>query len=416
MTNFTTSSFLSVPSSSSSDSTMPSLSQTPLLEPCSILEPDCATHRRWAFFGKVMTDPSYALALDAHFCGKENYSVLNLITIYRAADFTAPYADHLTKALFRVSQEAASCIAYQQRKIRNLILQTFNQMDLEPDFKIVDEKVRSPPSPTLRYPSLPTIAVITRAHNTPEATEEEWRTWFQTRESTAEPSQTQSSISTVSSLDSGPNPEPVEPFVPDSPSPSPPPLIIPTPTPKNEETLEAVPTQAETPPPIRQRNRRTKKKQELLASFGLPLSQVYPEGEHSLTLETAHEVARAEFAERRRASQLGDRRYGPIVDMGENFICRKCHELGHRHIHCPDYYCRYCWKYSPGHFTSYCPKLRGKRVLLHRSSHPEFHTELAKLESVLDRRNAKVDTELYYDITNLDVDPVIYNDARLDDC
>jgi hypothetical protein len=38
------------------------------------------------------------------------------------------------------------------------------------------------------------------------------------------------------------------------------------------------------------------------------------------------------------------------------------------------------------------------------------------LESVLDRRGAKVDTELYYDIANLDVDPVIYNDARLDDC
>src|SRR5205807_1601280 len=151
MTNFTTSSFLSVPSSSSSDSTMPSLSQTPLLEPALTLEPDCETTRRWAFFGNVMTDPSYALALDAHFCAAECYSVLNLITIYRAADFSLPYADHLMKALFGTSQEAASCIAYQQRKLRNLVLQTFDQMNLEPDFRQVERKVRSPLPPKLPF-------------------------------------------------------------------------------------------------------------------------------------------------------------------------------------------------------------------------------------------------------------------------
>src|SRR5882757_6183363 len=405
MTTSTTmpSSSLSAPSPSLSDST-----QFPPLEipaPEHILEPDCETNQRWWLWGYIMTNPSYALALDAHFAEQEDDTVLNLITIYRATDFTTPYADHLVKALFGNSQEAAASVAYQQRKIKNIVLQTFEHMKLEEDFRAVERKVRCPSSPVLRYPSIPTIATITHAHNHPEATNEEWLTWFRTRESTVEPT---SSISTISSLNGEPKPlEPVEKFIPAAPTPSPPPLIVPTPTCKVEETLPAVPAKSETPPPIRQRNRRTKKRQEVLASFGLPLTQVYPPGEGPLTVETAREVAHVVFAEKRRVHPY---------NVDDNFICRKCKRLGHRHIHCPDYLCRYCWKYSPGHFTCYCPSLRGKRVLRIRSSHQDFHAELAKLESILDRRDEVIDTQLYYDIANLDVDPVIYNDARLDDC
>src|SRR5882757_8117070 len=399
----TPSSSLYASSSLSSDSELTSPSQTPVPE--FHLEPDCETNRRWFLWGYILTNPSYALTLDAHFAEKEDDTVLNLITIYHAVDFTTPYTDHLVKVLFDNSQEAATGVAYQQRKIKNTVLQTFDHMGLKEDFRQVERKARCPSSPVLRYPSIPTIATITQAHNHPEATDEEWLTWFRTRESTVEPA---SSISTISSLDADSEPlDPVEKFIPTSPTPSPPPLIVPTPTCKVEETLPTVPAKSETPPPIRQRNRRTKKKQEVLASFGLPLTQVYPPGEDLLTVETAQEVAHVVFAERRRAHPY---------NVDDNFICRKCKRLGHRHIHCPDYLCRYCWKYSPGHFTCYCPSLRGKRVLRIRSSHQDFHTELAKLESILDRRDEVVDTQLYYDIANLDVDPVIYNDARLDDC
>ncbi|OAX30612.1 hypothetical protein K503DRAFT_806989 [Rhizopogon vinicolor AM-OR11-026] len=204
---------------------------------------------------------------------KEDDTVLNLITIYRTADFTTPYADHLVKVLFGNSQEAATSVAYQQRKIKNTVLQTFDHMGIEEDFRQVERKAQCPPSPTLCYPSIPTIATITQAHNHPEATEEEWATWFRTRESTTEPT---SSISTISSLDTDSEPiDPVEQFIPGPPTPSPPPLVIPSPACKVEETL---PT----------------KKQEVLASFGLPLTQVYPLGENLLTVETAREVAHVE--------------------------------------------------------------------------------------------------------------------------
>src|SRR5882757_2963810 len=195
-----------------------------------------------------MTNPSYALALDAHFAEQEDDTVLNLITIYRAADFTTPYVDHLVKALFGNSQEAAASVAYQQRKIKNVVLQTFEHMKLEEDFREVERRVRCPSSPVLRYPSIPTIATITHAHNHPEATKEEWLTWFRTRESTTEPT---SSVSTISSLDADSEPiNPVEKFIPVPPTLSPPPLVVPAPTCKVEETLPTEPAKSKTPPPI----------------------------------------------------------------------------------------------------------------------------------------------------------------------
>ena len=94
----TPSSSLYVPSSSSSDSAPLSPFQTPVPE--FTLEPDCETNRRWFLWGYILTNPSYALTLDTHFTEKEDDTVLNLITIYHAADFTTPYADHLVKVLF----------------------------------------------------------------------------------------------------------------------------------------------------------------------------------------------------------------------------------------------------------------------------------------------------------------------------
>ncbi|OAX30862.1 hypothetical protein K503DRAFT_806641 [Rhizopogon vinicolor AM-OR11-026] len=83
-----------------------------------------------------------------------------------------------------------------------------------------------------------------------------------------------SSLSTISSLDADSKPlDPVEKFIPAPPTLSPPPLIIPAPACKVKETLPTILAKSKTPPPIRQRNRQTKKKQEVLASFGLPLTQ-----------------------------------------------------------------------------------------------------------------------------------------------
>ncbi|OAX30557.1 hypothetical protein K503DRAFT_807077 [Rhizopogon vinicolor AM-OR11-026] len=246
-------------------------------------------------------------------------------------------------------------------------------MGLEEDFRQVERKAQCPPSPTLRYPSVPTIATITQAHNHPEATEEEWATWFRTRESTIEPT---SSISTVSSLDADSEPiDPIEQFILVPPTPSPPPLIIPTPACKVEETLPTIPAKSETPPPIRQRNRRTKKKQEVLASFGLPLTQVYPPGENLLTKDAAHT---------------------PTTLMTISFV----ENVNDSVI-----------------VTSIAPTTSADTAgSIPLGTSLDFHTELAKLESILDRRDEVVDIQLYYNIANLDVDAVIYNDARLDDC
>ncbi|KAG1767646.1 hypothetical protein EDD22DRAFT_949918 [Suillus occidentalis] len=45
-----------------------------------------------------------------------------------------------------------------------------------------------------------------------------------------------------------------------------------------------------------------------------------------------------------------------------NFICRNCKALGHRHKNCPDYWCRVCHKQQPGHLSIYCKKLKEKQV------------------------------------------------------
>ncbi|OAX31021.1 hypothetical protein K503DRAFT_806446 [Rhizopogon vinicolor AM-OR11-026] len=58
-----------------------------------------------------------------------------MITIFRAADFAAPYSSQFCQQLLGDPLEAALCIHYQTRKIKNLALQTFDKFNLAADFQ-----------------------------------------------------------------------------------------------------------------------------------------------------------------------------------------------------------------------------------------------------------------------------------------
>ncbi|OJA12956.1 hypothetical protein AZE42_11325 [Rhizopogon vesiculosus] len=111
-------------------------------------------------------------------------AVLNLITIFHAADFSAPYSADLCKKLSGDALEAALCIHYQSRKIKNLVLQTFDEFNLAEQFRQIIAVVMNPLSPTLRFPSLPPIATFSRANTCPENKHIDWATWFSDREPT----------------------------------------------------------------------------------------------------------------------------------------------------------------------------------------------------------------------------------------
>ncbi|KIK39212.1 hypothetical protein CY34DRAFT_14533 [Suillus luteus UH-Slu-Lm8-n1] len=44
-----------------------------------------------------------------------------------------------------------------------------------------------------------------------------------------------------------------------------------------------------------------------------------------------------------------------------NFVCHNCKVLGHRHKHCPKYWCHVCYRNAPGHLSIYCKQLDEKK-------------------------------------------------------
>ncbi|OJA20140.1 hypothetical protein AZE42_13303 [Rhizopogon vesiculosus] len=227
------------------------------------------------------------MALDSHFAQHCNMAVLNLITIFCAADFSAPYSADLCKQLSGDALEAALCIHYQSWKIKNLVLQTFDEFNLAEQFQQIIAVVMNPPSPTLCFPSLPPIATFSQADTSPESRHIDWATWFSDRE----PTPLAPDEEDWPEIDQGPFPP--EPFIPTTPSssstdsgiqpevqglhitqlptlipihiyqlpmpppsaPSPPPLLVPSPAPpviiaKNEEVMGFSPTVDQTPTPF----------------------------------------------------------------------------------------------------------------------------------------------------------------------
>src|SRR6267154_329968 len=92
----------------------------------------------------------------------------------------------------------------------------------------------------------------------------------------------------------------------------------------------------------------------------------------------------------------------------ENYKCRHCKIVGHRHSRCPTYKCAFCHKFSPGHLTVFCPTLKeeDKPILRRGVSWDGFFPEMKKLEDILNarHRDADYDHDLYKCMEELDLD------------
>ncbi|KAG1898872.1 uncharacterized protein F5891DRAFT_1190363 [Suillus fuscotomentosus] len=62
----------------------------------------------------------------------------------------------------------------------------------------------------------------------------------------------------------------------------------------------------------------------------------------------------------------------------DNFICRQCKALGHRHKNCPQYHCRVCQAQAPGHFSIYCLYTPKKEQFLLVYTDEGFYDALAE--------------------------------------
>jgi len=69
------------------------------------------------------------------------------------------------------------------------------------------------------------------------------------------------------------------------------------------------------------------------------------------------------------------------TDPVDNFVCCNCRNPGHHHKNCPEYHCRVCRVYAPGHFSVFCKQLKGEAVLPIDWKDPEFYSALARWEA-----------------------------------
>jgi len=100
------------------------------------------------------------------------------------------------------------------------------------------------------------------------------------------------------------------------------------------------------------------------------------------------------------------------TDPANNFVCRNCHDPGHRHKNCPKYHCRVCHTYAPGHFSVFCKQLKGEAVLPIDWKDPEFYSALARWEADRDAADLCITEEqdalLHRDY---DYDHTLYDNA-----
>ncbi|KAG1829941.1 hypothetical protein EV424DRAFT_1535331 [Suillus variegatus] len=108
----------------------------------------------------------------------------------------------------------------------------------------------------------------------------------------------------------------------------------------------------------------------------------------------------------------------------DNFVCRVCKKLGHRHKNCPEYYCRICQAHAPGHFSIYCPYAPKKEQFPLVYTDEGFYKALATWEAgkdeellaELDRANAAYNAahqEEELEFQNADADVIYY--AHMDE-
>lgn len=175
-----------------------------------------------------------------------------------------------------------------------------------------------------------------------------------------------------------------------------------------------VPEPLPTPSPITRSSRSRGKKRARatsLLSMGLPLSQVhrkrlsYDEPTDSLQVDTLESIRFAQFE----ASQTTQEAYA-------NYVCNICHVTGHKFRHCNRYFCRICGQFAPGHITTECRLLNGRKLLRRGRSDPNFFAQLRKLEAAFDQaaavkeQNRELNALEAEDwLADVDVDPCYYD-------
>ncbi|KAG1836539.1 hypothetical protein F4604DRAFT_1943080 [Suillus subluteus] len=103
-------------------------------------------------------------------------------------------------------------------------------------------------------------------------------------------------------------------------------------------------------------------------------------------------------------------------ELCSNFVCNTCHKLGHKMCHYNCYFFHICGQFAPGHYTTTCHNLNGKKLLCHGLSDPNFFAQLCKLEAAYDHTAALEDQQHELNaleaedwLADVDIDPCYYD-------
>jgi hypothetical protein len=298
----------------------------------------------------VLLNPCYAIPLGHYLDRREDDVTPILINIFRAADSLEILARDCQNDLV---PEPANTIRYQQRKIRDWVLQLLYLAD----FEDAVEAVTLPPMPaSVTYVDAATSPV---------------------------PSQPSSPPIDIK----------IEPF----------PVEIPTQIPPQVASCRAG-------SPSRNARKNRRKKMTTVLTTGLATSQTYRdrsnERYHSALSTPENTAASGSLIPKQRSLPTAPAEQDRIY---ENFVCRYCQVFGHRHKNCPRYKCRICSVVAPGHLTPFCPRYKGKALITRRASDPLFHADLKALEERYDLSERQLEEfESQWEHT-YDDDPIFYH-------
>ena len=417
---------------------------SPCPEPPTPLAERTGLYKLWS---SIILDPSFALALDAHFAEQQDDFALRSITMFRSLAAIEAACDRLNTLIGHPMEDLLH-VKYLTYRSKNLILDNFDTLGFRETVREVVIAAAYRDRTSAQIKPTPTLAPPENPHRVYNMLPDSFREIFPVpvRHDSPEPSIPKTSNASSSTeglpssfqwIDSEGNiilpPSRINAPLDRAESPDPLPVPSPQPLPAGTTRRDTAPTaranSSETPSPSsttppRAQPPRTPKKLSLsspstspkrigkkarrlsrgrartILRLGLPLSTTYPDdpvaSPHGWTLENAHEVARAD----------------PIPFA--NFVCRVCKQMGHKHVNCPDYRCRICNVWAPRHYTCWCPQLKGKRILRRGTSADDFYQSLETLEKAFDADREENEDEALRQLADLDIDPVYLDDARLD--
>jgi hypothetical protein len=345
-------------------------------------------HLQYDLWTEIILKPEYAIALDCYFSENNDFTSLRLLTTFRAAAAIATEIGE-TREGSGLTPESFLYIQYQCLLIKKntlAILSATGFTSAIHDITIATmNRTPSPFRPEASASPVPT---------SPPASEQEFP-WDPSPPPTPVPPPTtspsnetpltiiESIVLTAQAVHT-----------------TPPPTITsvrkPAITPPSSPKTLALATQVakSSTSPSHRHHKRMKEKYRKLLSFGLPLSQVYPaEVGNQYNFETAHEIA--------------------VLDPPpfDNFVCRTCRQPGHKQVNCPHYHCCICKTWAPCHYSSFCPKLKGKRLLHTSGSDLDFVNKLWALEDLFDKDVEEDEKEVSAMMANVDLDPCWYDNC-----